>query len=163
MKHLTSLVYRLLLEQPQTGYGLAKEIEQRTGWKPSWGSIYPLLETLEKERLVTSKEQGRTKVYSLTKKGKAKAQNTLAHTEELLGEIVERMKILDTLMDDDLSVPIAFLTELKEGNNPFLPITKASENMKHELYRLMKQEKLGIKAKEINTILNAANKELKAL
>ena len=163
MKHLTPLVYRLLLEGPKTGYSLAKEIEQRTGWKPSWGSIYPLLETLEKEKLVSAKEQGRTKQYTLTAKGKKTAQQTLAHTTALLTEIIERMKILDTLLEDDLTVPIAFLSELKGGNNPFIPITKESERMKREFHRLFKEEKLGPHAKEINAILRQANKELKAI
>lgn len=163
MKHLTPLVYRLLLEKPQSGYSLAQEIEARTGWKPSWGSIYPLLETLQTQEEVSVQEVGRSKQYALTSKGRKKANTVLNESTQLLEEIVERMKILDTLIEDDLSVPIAFLTQLKTGNNPFIPITKESELMKKEFYRLMKEEKLGTKAKEINTILKTANKELKAL
>jgi len=163
MKHLSPLVYRLLLEKPQNGYSLVKEIETRTGWKPSWGSIYPLLESMEEQKLVTVQEVGRTKQYTLTATGKKHSAKTLSQTTELLGEIVERMKILNTLIEDDLSVPIAFLSELQGGNNPFIPITQESERMKKEFYRLMKEEKLGTHAKKINSILKQANKELKAL
>ena len=46
----------LLADQPQTGYGLMEEIDQRSGgaWRPSPGSVYPTLQQLEDEGLVTS-------------------------------------------------------------------------------------------------------------
>lgn len=63
----------LLAEEPRNGYGLMQEIEERSGgaWKPSPGSVYPLLAQLEDEGLVKSDESDGRKVLGLTDEGKA--------------------------------------------------------------------------------------------
>ena len=163
MKHLTHLTYHLLLEKPRSGYGLVKEIESRTGWKPSWGSIYPLLENLEEQKLLTAKQQGKAKIYSLTTKGTTQANKELEQTQELLKEILERMKILDTICQQDLTLPLEHLEALIQGNDPFIPIQKESEQLQHALYKLWQEERLGENAKQINTILRKARQEVKQL
>ena len=62
-------VLRLLSEGPRTGYALAKELEGRLGWRPSPGSLYPLLAALAEQGLV---EQSGEKPHRLrlTEKGK---------------------------------------------------------------------------------------------
>jgi len=64
-----------LAEQPMHGYQLIQAIETRSGgtWKPSAGSIYPTLQLLADEGLVSSEQVGERKVYSLTETGKAAA------------------------------------------------------------------------------------------
>ena len=63
----------LLEEQDRNGYQLIQELTERSKemWRPSPGSIYPVLQQLEDEGLVavTSTESGRT--YGLTDAGKA--------------------------------------------------------------------------------------------
>ena len=63
------------------GYEMIQELEERTGgrWRPSAGSIYPTLQLLEDEGLVTAEEVEGRKVYSLTDDGKKEAP---ARTEE---------------------------------------------------------------------------------
>ena len=65
----------LLAEQPQHGYQIIREIEERTGgkWKPSAGSIYPTLQLLADEGLVTTEMSQDRKVYSLTDRGREEA------------------------------------------------------------------------------------------
>jgi DNA-binding PadR family transcriptional regulator len=57
------------------GYEMIQELEERTGgrWTPSAGSIYPTLQLLEDEGLVTAEEVDGRKVYSLTDAGKEAA------------------------------------------------------------------------------------------
>ncbi len=64
-----------LAVQPMHGYQLIQAIEKRSGgtWKPSPGSIYPTLQLLSDEGLVSSEQDGERKVYSLTEVGKAAA------------------------------------------------------------------------------------------
>ena len=64
-----------LAEQPMHGYQLIQAIETRSGgtWKPSPGSIYPTLQLLADEGLVSSAQDGERKVYSLTDAGVAAA------------------------------------------------------------------------------------------
>ena len=74
----------LLEEQDRNGYQLIQELTERSKemWRPSPGSIYPVLQQLEDERLVevTSTESGRT--YGLTFAGRA----FVAEKREQLGK-----------------------------------------------------------------------------
>jgi DNA-binding PadR family transcriptional regulator len=63
----------LLDEEPRNGYGLMQEIEERSSgaWRPSPGSVYPLLAQLEDEGLVEADASGERKVIQLTEAGTA--------------------------------------------------------------------------------------------
>jgi len=67
-----SAILALLDDRPMHGYEMITELEERTGgrWRPSAGSIYPTLQLLEDEALVTAEEIDGRKVYSLTDSGK---------------------------------------------------------------------------------------------
>ncbi|MFD5864009.1 PadR family transcriptional regulator [Agromyces sp. NPDC127015] len=68
-------VLALLSEQPMHGYQIMQEIEERSGgsWKPSAGSVYPTLQLLADEGLITASELQGRKTYSLTEAGRAEA------------------------------------------------------------------------------------------
>jgi DNA-binding PadR family transcriptional regulator len=70
-----SAILALLDDRPMHGYEMIQELEERTGgrWTPSAGSIYPTLQLLEDEGLVTAEEVEGRKVYSLTDAGKEAA------------------------------------------------------------------------------------------
>ncbi|QKJ18717.1 PadR family transcriptional regulator [Microbacterium hominis] len=70
-------VLALLLEGPMHGYQIIREIEERSGgvWKPSPGSVYPTLQMLSDEGLISAEESGGKKVYSLTEAGRAEAES----------------------------------------------------------------------------------------
>jgi DNA-binding PadR family transcriptional regulator len=65
-------VLALLAEQPMHGYQIIHEIEERSGgdWKPSPGSVYPTLQLLADEGLITADEQNGRKTYTLTEAGR---------------------------------------------------------------------------------------------
>lgn len=65
-------VLTLLAEAPMHGYQIIREIEERSNgaWKPSPGSVYPTLQLLTDEGLITSEESGGRKTYSLTPEGR---------------------------------------------------------------------------------------------
>jgi hypothetical protein len=69
---LRTAVLALLAEQPMHGYQIIHEIEERSGgsWKPSAGSVYPTLQLLADEGLITAEESNGRKVYSLTDAGR---------------------------------------------------------------------------------------------
>jgi DNA-binding PadR family transcriptional regulator len=66
----------VLSDKPMHGYDLIRELEQRSGgmWRPSPGSIYPTLQLLEDEGLVTGAEQEGKRVYSITDAGRAELE-----------------------------------------------------------------------------------------
>ncbi|NRQ50016.1 PadR family transcriptional regulator [Aeromicrobium stalagmiti] len=63
----------LLAEEPQHGYQLIQEIGQRSqgAWSPSPGSIYPVLQQLEDEGLLTFERVDGRKTATLTDEGNA--------------------------------------------------------------------------------------------
>ncbi|MFE2110015.1 PadR family transcriptional regulator [Kitasatospora sp. NPDC059463] len=66
----------LLKERPMHGYEMIAEIAERSGgaWRPSPGSVYPTLQLLEEEGLVTAEETGGKRLVSLTGAGRAEAE-----------------------------------------------------------------------------------------
>ncbi|MGW2372094.1 MULTISPECIES: PadR family transcriptional regulator [Kitasatospora] len=66
----------LLKERPMHGYEMIAEITERTNgaWRPSPGSIYPNLQLLEEEGLITAEEVGGKRLVSLTEAGRAEAE-----------------------------------------------------------------------------------------
>ena len=68
-------VLALLAEKPMHGYQIISEISERSGgvWKPSAGSVYPTLQLLADEGLVSAEESNGRKTYSLTEMGRAEA------------------------------------------------------------------------------------------
>ncbi len=69
-------VLAILTEEPMHGYQIIRAIEERSGgmWKPSPGSVYPTLQVLADEGLVTAVESAGKKTYSLTDAGRAAAE-----------------------------------------------------------------------------------------
>ena len=66
----------MLESGPKHGYELMKELEAKSGgiYKASAGAIYPALQQLEDEGLVTSDQLSGKRTYSLTDAGRAELQ-----------------------------------------------------------------------------------------
>ncbi len=67
-----SAVLLLLAEEPMHGYQLMQAIAERSGgrWTPSPGAIYPAIDLLEDEALVTVTAESGRKVVALTDSGR---------------------------------------------------------------------------------------------
>ena len=65
-----------LLDGPGHGYELIQALEQKTEgrWRPSPGSVYPTLQLLADEDLVTSIERDGKRIFELTDTGRADAE-----------------------------------------------------------------------------------------
>lgn len=84
--NVRAAILALLAEQPMHGYEMIQELESRTGgvWRPSPGSVYPTLQMLEDEGLVTSQEQSGKRLFSITDTGREEAaRQTIAPWEEV--------------------------------------------------------------------------------
>jgi DNA-binding PadR family transcriptional regulator len=66
-------VLALLAEQPMHGYQMIGELAERSGgaWRPSPGSVYPVLQLLADEGLVRAEEADGKRVFHLTEAGQA--------------------------------------------------------------------------------------------
>jgi DNA-binding PadR family transcriptional regulator len=70
----------LLGERPMHGYEMIQLLAERTNgmWQPSPGSVYPALQLLEDEGLISSQETEGKRLYSLTDQGRAEAERASA-------------------------------------------------------------------------------------
>jgi len=64
-------ILALLREGPRNGYQIMSEIEERSGgaWRPSPGAVYPALQQLADEGLITGDEAGGRRTFRLTEAG----------------------------------------------------------------------------------------------
>ncbi len=88
----------LLSERPMYGYEVIRELEKRFSgyWKPKTGTIYPALEKLEKNQLVTSRIEFRgeapdRKHYALTDKGLTELAGTMSYWTKMT-EVLENYR-----------------------------------------------------------------------
>lgn len=75
MRHgdVRTAILMALSEGPAHGYEIGQRLlrASRGAWQPSPGSIYPTLQTLSDEDLVTSEERDGKRIYTLSKTGQA--------------------------------------------------------------------------------------------
>ncbi len=71
----------LLEEKPSNGYQLIQELTERSNetWRPSPGSIYPVLQQLEDEGLVEASTSGTGRTYALTSAGRTLVNEEREH------------------------------------------------------------------------------------
>ena len=90
---LRILVFSILRQAPKNGAEIMNQIElaSQGHWRPSPGSIYPLLDELQRETNIRKREDGR---YEITEKGKQEFEWPYRmHTKQPLTveDIVEEM------------------------------------------------------------------------
>jgi DNA-binding PadR family transcriptional regulator len=159
---LKMLVVQRLTDGPSSGYKLVKDIAERSGWKPSYGSIYPLLERMQHEGLLTVKAEGRSKVYSLTSKGVQYFRKQQDGRVQLFSQFSEQLKILECLGEEEANAAQTVLEMLKRGEIPFQEIPEATE-LKYKLFNLLNEGKTKTHRKQIRAALARTIRELEKL
>jgi len=88
---LRFLVLNMLIKKPMSGVEIVEVIEKETGgrWKPSSGSIYPLLAQLHDRGYTTESPSEETgiKRYALTAKGKTFFEKQISFGQKLLAKL----------------------------------------------------------------------------
>lgn len=157
------VVLKTLAESPKSGYGLMKDIKEFTGHKPSAGSMYPLLDQLLEKKLVTVKEKGRSKEYSLTAKGRKVVREMHNMHNKCFDDFLHRMKMVSALTGENLELPIAVIERMKGGKDPFKELNPELHNLRMEFFKLAGSSKLKKNAAKIKKQIAKLVKELKTL
>jgi DNA-binding PadR family transcriptional regulator len=76
------LVLETLTGGPRHGYEIILAIEEKRGFRPSPGSVYPTLQMLEDGSFVSSTEVDGKRVYTITESGRALLANRTPDTDE---------------------------------------------------------------------------------
>jgi DNA-binding PadR family transcriptional regulator len=115
--------------EPKNGAEIIDEIEKMSfgGWRPSPGSVYPLLDEMTQEGLIQKREDGR---YELTEKGKQEV-------EWPFGAPMPRRSSIESILQE-MQDNISYLEDLKRSNSQKLgPIQSSIRDMAERLSRLV--------------------------
>jgi len=84
-----------LLERPMCGYEIMKYIQEHFGcWKPSPGSVYPMLKKMENDGFIKKSQEGRKKIYVITEKGKEHIRKFSEISEEIREKFMSMIRLV---------------------------------------------------------------------
>jgi DNA-binding PadR family transcriptional regulator len=131
----------LLAEQPQHGYQLIKELENRYGgfYRPSPGSVYPTLQLLEEGGYLTSEQVEGKRVYTITDSGRqllAERDNPVDLTDRADSQLP-----LIELKDALTELGEVVMLVARRGNlNRVSQVRDILNRVKREIYAILAQE-----------------------
>jgi DNA-binding PadR family transcriptional regulator len=123
-------VISMLTTSPKNGAEIMNEIEGMSlgWWRPSPGSIYPLLDELAQEGLIKKRDDGR---YELAEKGREElgwpfgmATRRLTTVEDVLNEITGYVSYIEDLSRSDRSKVTPFVDRIRGITDRLLALTK---------------------------------------
>lgn len=156
--HLKVAIMGVLIKGKLNGYEIIKEIKKETGWKPSYGSLYPMLEKLENKGYIKSKKQGKKNIYSLTFKGKRTLIKIKMNKDKFVSSVKKILRVMDGLTGEDFSGTLAPM--MKNLCTNYHNIAKLEPELTEFNATLFKKAK-GKNIKKAKLILSKAIKELK--
>jgi DNA-binding PadR family transcriptional regulator len=82
---LRHISFQFLIEGPMSGSEIVDRIEEYTDWRPSPGSIYPLLSHMQEMGFIRvhENEDPTLKRFELTEEGRSHVEEFLAHGEHM--------------------------------------------------------------------------------
>jgi DNA-binding PadR family transcriptional regulator len=92
---LRDYVLAILKKNEMCGSLLIKTIQKNTTfWKPSSGTLYPLLKKLKKENLIQDRKDKNKKIYFLTEKGKKEKTSLSKLTNNMHEQLTNSLSLL---------------------------------------------------------------------
>jgi DNA-binding PadR family transcriptional regulator len=160
--HLKIIVLKLLEKQNLTGYGIINEINTKTGfWKPSPGSIYPLMNELHKKGLVGIKKEKNQKIYSVTEKGRIVLKKLVNEKNKAIENIKEHISILQLIEEKKNIKPLLDMIDMFKEDQLFCKDNIAEFILlRFDVLNAIKNKK---NIKEVSRIIKEASKKIKEL
>jgi len=137
--HLRFYILKLLLDEELTGYGLMKRIKEETGfWKPSTGSLYPLLGNMKEQGLITETEEpGGGKRWAITSKGRSIYSEATVAKETLFENMRNSMLVYAKVFDrGDLEAIFKRIERWKTGREDLVKIGRLFMEIHDALWSL---------------------------
>lgn len=136
---LKLLVLTMLSEKPMSGTEIAHQIEKQTGgrWKPSSGSIYPLLAWMRDKgfTIESPKVEEGNKRYNFTAKG----SEFLKKQIELGQDFLNKLEFLLPMLIEGLQLGCN-KEKLRGTIEPAKRLTNAFVTIRHNLYKLAPED-----------------------
>jgi formylmethanofuran dehydrogenase subunit E len=144
---LKYFMLKLISERKHSGYELIKEIEEHSGSKPSTGTVYPLLKSMQGEGWIKGIDRDEKTYYEITKSGKEKLNEYNTIKQDYITKMHESVSILNE-------------TFHQEGHLMYIEQMELIHPLLEEIINLQKQ---GIEQEKINKIISNAIEQLKQM
>ncbi len=160
--YLRLIVMKTLSGKNLSGYGLIKQIEKDTGtWKPSFGSIYPLLEKLLREKLVEVEVSGRRKLYYLTNDGRKQLKIIDKSKNSLVDNMIGAWNAFGKITDRrEMGFMLEILGSIRKGQIPFKELNPELNEFRATIFEAYSK---GKDKKKIKLVLKGTIKKLKSI
>jgi len=136
-------ILALLAEAPMHGYQIIGEIAERSGrvWTPSPGSVYPTLQHLEDEGLVTSTTTEGKKVFVLTEAGRA-ANDARVSDRAPWEEVGEDVDTTLVELRDQIGQVVSAVRQIARGGTApqISAAKKVLTETRRSLYRILAED-----------------------
>jgi DNA-binding PadR family transcriptional regulator len=143
-----SAILALLAERPMHGYEIIGELSERTEglWRPSPGSIYPALQLLEDEGLVSAEadEPSGKRRYLLTEQGRAAAASLpqgRAPWEEVAAGVTPSARAMRHAVAQ--LMPVVAQVGMNGGPHEYQEAVKVLDEARRRLYAVLAGEPQG--------------------
>jgi len=157
---LKLLVVKIISTDEKDGVSIIKNIKDKTGWKVSYGSFYPLMKELVNAKLVKFEKKEKSKVYSLTKKGEKLLGDIEIKKKEIFEKVCEGIRLLKVMGEDDFK---DFSESIEKGlRNNHLDFVSIHEQLVKQ-GDLLNELNISKNRNKINAILKKTNNELEKL
>jgi DNA-binding PadR family transcriptional regulator len=134
-------ILTVLSDGPRHGYDIMLAIEERRGYRPSPGSIYPALQMLEDEDFIRGQEADGKRVYTITEKGNEHLKNyreSRAESESGGADHAEGVEMMARGMRSFHGVKDAVRQIARSGDLPTLQrAVEILERTRRELYAIL--------------------------
>lgn len=137
---------KITSEKEVSGYEIIKKVNELTGKKPSTGSVYPLLKTMQNEGWIVGKKLPSKTLYQITDAGK----KVLKAHDSLKGDYAERISRSFSLAHDTFEDLHLVLIHDENLMNPLIT----------EISKLLAN---GIQPQKIKEIIDKTMSELQKL
>ena len=92
---LKYFMLKLISERKYSGYEIIKQIEEHSGSKPSTGTVYPLLKSMQGEGWIKGIERDEKTYYEITKSGKEKLNDYNTIKKDYISKMHESVSIIN--------------------------------------------------------------------
>ena len=159
---LQTVILRSLEKNSLSGYQLIKQINTATGWKPSTGSVYPLLDAMRKKGILTVRQDGRRRVYTITTEGKAALLATKQDYDRIFDRMIDELHVVSATTDmiPEAGAILELLKSVRSGKNPFRPYEPELSDLKRHLLVAMSRQ---TDTPKVRAILKEAATKLKRI
>ncbi|MCD6448678.1 MAG: PadR family transcriptional regulator, partial [Thermoplasmata archaeon] len=101
---LKIFILKQLMKEEMSGYDIMKRCEEVLGYKPSPGTIYPLLKSMERKKIIEGKREGRRIVYKLLPKGRKFMKEIMMAREEFYRKLHSQMAAMEEIFGGEITI-----------------------------------------------------------